>query len=152
MSKNLRTYVLLALVLILWGIIGFKVIGTLSPEPQPEIVVKRTSQDLKSVKKRDTFSLIADYRDPFLGTLPPRKKKTGKRPVAKKEMPKKNIVYSGLVSQTGSGSTLFFISIDGRQYTLSKNEEVDNVRLLRGNEENIRVRYNGITETIARAE
>ena len=142
----------MALVLTIWGIIGFKVIGALSPEPQAEIVVKQTSKDLKLVKEKDTFSLFADYRDPFLGTLPPRKKKTVKRPAVKKEAPKKIIVYSGLVSQTGSGNTLYFVTIDGRQYTLSKNEEVDNVRLLRGSEESIRVRYNGVTETIARAE
>jgi hypothetical protein len=142
----------LALVSIIWGIIGLKVIGALSPEPQPEIVVKQTSKDFKFVKEKDTFGLIADYRDPFLGTLPPRKNKKMKAPAVKKEVPKKNILYSGLVSQTGSGNTLYFISIDGRQYTLSKNEEVDNVRLLGGNEESIKVRYNGITETIVRAE
>ncbi len=141
----------MGLVLIIWGIIGFKVIGTLSSEPQPEIVVKQTSQDFQLVKEKDTFSIIADYRDPFLGTLPPQEKNTVKRPVVKKEVPKKNIVYSGLVSQTGSGNTLYFVSIDGRQYTLSKNEEVDNVRLLSGNEESIKVRYKGITETIVRA-
>lgn len=152
MSKSVKTYALLALVLIIWGIIGFKVIGALSPEPQPEIVVKQTLKDFKFEKERDTFGLIADYRDPFLGTLPPRKKKTTKESVVKKEVPKKNIVYSGLVSQTGSGNTLYFVSIDGRQYTVSKNEEVDNVRLLRGNEESIKVRYNGITETIFRTE
>lgn len=138
----------MGLVLLIWGIIGFKVIKALSKEPELPTVRPPTSALPKNIKKRDTFELMADYRDPFLGTLPISRKKAVKRVVKKEPVPKKTIVYSGLVSQTGSGNTMFFVSIEGQQHIMSKNEEINGVTLLKGNGQSITVRYNGRSETI----
>ena len=148
MSKNLRTYLLLALVLLIWGIIGFKVIHAISKDPEMPMVATQPTLIPKSTEKRDTFELAANYRDPFLGTLPLSKKRTVKRAVQKKPISKRNIVYSGLVSQTGSGNTMYFVSIDGQQHIMSKNEEINGVRLLKGNGQHITVHYDGRSETI----
>ena len=151
MKKQAKTYLLLGFVLVIWGIIGFKVVGTLSPKLNPVVVSEPIFKTTKPVKKRDTFSLIADYRDPFLGTLPTPKKPS--KPIAKKKpVVKRMIVYSGSVSQSSSGNTLYFVSIDGKQHVMSPKEEVDNVKLLGGNAGHIKVRYNGIVETIALTE
>jgi hypothetical protein len=148
LSKNLKTYLLLAIVLLIWGIIGFKVVSAISKEPEVPMVEARPTMLPRSIVKKDTFKLVADYRDPFLGTLPKSKKKPVKRTVQKKPVAKRNIIYSGLVSQTGSGNTMFFVSIDGQQYIMSKSQEIDGVRLLKGNDKNITVRYDGRSETI----
>ncbi len=152
MSKNVRTYVLLGLVLIIWGLIGYKVVKALSPEEEPMPELKPVVFSPQPTTKKDTFSLMADYRDPFLGTLPKTERKPIKKQVAKQPVQKRNIVYSGSVSQPNSGNSMFFVSIDGQQHIMSPKEEEDGVKLLSGNGENIKVRYNGITETISRAQ
>ena len=152
MSKQAKTYVLLGLVLLIWGIIGFKVVNGLSASSEPVVVMEPTRDLPKITKKKDTFTLIANYRDPFLGTTPVSKKKPAKKPIQKTKTPKRNIIYAGLVSQNGSANALFFVSIDGKQHIMSKNEEIDQVKLLRGNGQQIKVRYNGKVETIALTE
>ena len=72
--------------------------------------------------------------------------------VKKTPVAKRAIVYSGSVSQSDSGKTLYFVTIDGQQHIMSPKEEVDNVKLLHGNAGHIKVRYNGITETITLTE
>ena len=136
--------------MVVWGIIGFKVIKALSKKPENPLVQPQVSIMPKTVKKRDVFSLKANYRDPFLGTLPAPKKKPAKKRVIKKEpVPKRIISYSGLVSQAASDKTMFFISINGKQHIMSKNEAINGVTLLKGNGQQITVRYNGVTETIS---
>ena len=95
---------------------------------------------------------MANYRDPFLGTLPSPPKKVTKQLPKKTPVAKKNIVYSGSVAQSGSGNTMYFVTIDGKQYIMSPNEEMDQVKLLKGTTEHIKVRYNGLVETIALTE
>ena len=138
---------LLGLVLIVWGIIGFKVVGALSPKPEPVVVSEPVFKATQPVKKKDTFSLMANYRDPFLGTMPT-PKKVKRSPIKKKPVAKRAIVYSGSVSQSGSGNSLFFVSIDGQQHVMSLKQVVDSVRLLGGNARQIKVRYSGVVKTI----
>lgn len=152
MRKNVKTYVLLGLVLIIWGIIGYKVVKSLSPDEDPLPTSKPFAFTPKPLAVKDTFRLMANYRDPFLGTLPQSERKPSKQQVAKQPVQKKNIVYSGSVAQTGDSKTLFFVTIDGRQHLMSKNEKADGVKLVTGNGEEIQVRYGGITETILRSQ
>jgi len=124
------------------------VIHAISKDPEMPMVATRTTVMPTSTEKKDTFELVADYRDPFLGTLPISKRKPIKSAVQKKPISKRNIVYSGLVSQTGSGNTMYFVSIDGQQHIMSKNQEINGVKLLKGNGQHITVRYDGRSETI----
>ena len=152
MSKQTKTYLLLGVVLVIWGVIGFKVVNTLSPNEEPQIVQKQAMDIPKATIKKDTFTLYANYRDPFLGTTQSPKKKIKKTVSKKVDTPKKNIVYSGMVSQSGSGSSLFFVTVDGQQHIMSANQEIEGVRLLSGNASRIRIRYNGMHETITLSE
>jgi len=150
LSKNTKIYLLLGVVLLIWGVIGFKVINTLSkdvPRPLPENPVAAMPIE---IKKSDTFKLMANYRDPFLGTLSVAKQKIVKKKNTKKPtaIVKRNIAYLGLVTQKGSGSTMYFVTIEGQQHIMTENEEVHQVTLIEGNAKNIKVRYNGISETI----
>ncbi|TMU55654.1 hypothetical protein [Flagellimonas algicola] len=152
MSKRTKTYLLLGVVLVIWGLIGFKVVNTLSPNEEPSIVQKQAVDIPTATIKKDTFTLYANYRDPFLGTLQNPNKKVKRKVSKKTDQPKKNIAYAGLVSQASSGKSMFFVTIDGQQHMMSPNQEVDGVRLLSGNVSKIRVRYNGQHETITLSE
>ena len=148
MSKNTKTYLLLGIVLLIWGIIGFKVVKAIAKEPEMPVVEPSTRVWQKTVKKKDTFTLLADYRDPFLGTLPVTKKKVVRQAIHKKPRVKRNIVYAGLVSQSKSGKSMFFVSIEGRQHMMSERQKIEGVTLVKGNEKSITVHYDGRSETI----
>ncbi len=156
MKKSARTYLLLGAVLVIWGVLGFRIVKTVNP-PDPETTqapAKDRFQPMK-IMERDTFSIAANYRDPFLGTIPKSKKPSsakatkGKQEI-KPKLPEKNITYSGFVNEKGSNQKIFFITVDGQQLMLSKNQQQEGVKLVSGNDENIRVRYNGLTKIIKR--
>lgn len=149
MSKNVKTYALLGLVLLIWGFIGIKFFGALSPKPEKQVFVENVNFKPKKVTKRDTFSLVGDYRDPFLGTLSTSQKKTKRtkkprRPAV--QFP--NISYTGLITDQQTKDHIFFVIIDGTQYLMQKKNENKGVSLLSGASNSIRVRYKGIVKTI----
>ena len=151
MTKNQKTYLLLGLVVGIWGLLGFKFVSSLNPTVRAVQKVNKTVQfEPKTVIQRDTFSLIANYRDPFLGTLPRslRKKKPATSPSDKKEIPRKNIAYSGFLSEANSKDLTFFVSIEGQQYMMNKRDKIQEVTLVSGNKTSIQVAYNGISQKI----
>lgn len=152
MKKNRKTYLLLTVVAGIWGIIAFKVLGAVNPSSNAlgpvasnEIFVP------KQVKERDTFSILANYRDPFLGTVqaPKKVQKASVKKAAKPVLPTKNIQYSGIITDKDSKQKIFFISIDGQQQMMSINDTFQEVKLVSGTENTVKVRYDGSTKTIA---
>ena len=142
---------LLTLVLIVWGILGYKVVNTIGPSTEEGIVVAATERFIpKPTKKKDTFSIFANYRDPFLGSIRTKAviKQTKVVQPKKEKLPEKNIVYSGFVEESTSGNKIFFISIDGQQHMMSKNDVQQEVKLLSGNQDKVTLRYNGQTRII----
>ena len=64
-NKNVK-YILIAVVVIIWGSIGYKIINGLA-STQPFIPPVTNSITLKdTLIATDTFTLLADYPDPFL--------------------------------------------------------------------------------------
>lgn len=152
MTKNQKTYALLAVVLTVWGILGFKIVKGMGPNiAEKEEIHLGRPYVAKTVAKRKTISIAANYRDPFLGT-PPKNvgpKSKVKPNKVKSKPPKKNIAYSGSVAQNGTKKRMFFVTINGQQHIMAKNQKINEVTLLWGNRESIKVKYPGHTETIA---
>ncbi len=140
---------LLGAVVMIWGIIGVKVFGALSSEPETPMFAENVNFKPKEVAQRDTFSILADYRDPFLGTLSASQKKTNtakKAKVAAVQFP--NITYTGLITGQEGKDHIFFVTINGNQHVMQKRSENDGVTLVSGTSKNIRLRYKGIVKTI----
>ncbi|PRX57191.1 hypothetical protein [Flagellimonas meridianipacifica] len=148
MKNKKKTYLLLLVVLAIWGILGFRIIATLGPSEEVQSPTKTVALEQPlTLKKRDTFSINANYRDPFLGTLPKTKKKA-KTPKKKSPIaPKRSIAYHGSVAQNGSKSRLFFVWVDNQQYIFEKGKSIDGVTVVSGTKERIKVTYAGHTET-----
>lgn len=157
MKKNHKTYLLLAAVLSIWGMIGSKFLSAVNPSTQ-EIAQVASEQTFipKKIKERETFSIVADYRDPFLGTVQAPKKKVVKRksvPTIKKEVvPTKSIQYTGFITDKSSKQKIFFVAVDGQQQMMSLNDTFQEVKLIRGTKSSIRVKYNGRTQNISLTE
>jgi len=153
-KKQNKTYLLLAIVIGIWGIIGFKFLNASNPNGQE--IAEVTSDQIfvpKQIKEREIFSIAANYRDPFLGTVQAPKKKIKKRTattIKKKEtVPQKLIQYTGFITDSRSNQKIFFVTIDGQQQMMSQNDTFQEVKLIRGTKSSIKVRYNGRTQTIA---
>jgi hypothetical protein len=155
MKKRSRTYLLLGSVLIIWAILGFRIVKTIGPSTPDEVVRTATTDFVPpEARKRDTFSILADYRDPFLGTMPKkaRKKLVKRKAPPKPVLPEIQVRYSGWINDSSSGQKIFFVEIDGEQLMMTRNQKHGELKLLSGNKDKIRVRYNGRTKTIKKSE
>ena len=152
MDKKKKTYLLLVAVLGLWGTIGYKVISTLDPD-ESAIVAENIIVDFSPEKtKTDTFSIAPIERDPFLGKLTRKSAKTKKhqkRNIKKPDLenPWPQIQYQGMVKKQGANAQIFIVTINQQQYLLKKNQELNNIKLLKGNAKVIQVRFNKETKT-----
>ncbi len=150
MKKNTKTYLLLAVVLGIWGIIGYKVFNTIAPEPEQNTLAAVTKFTPKAIKEKDTFSIIADYRDPFLGTIKKNKKvKKLKKPVVKKEtLPEIKVLYTGHIMDDTTNEKIFFVSINGKQELMTIGTSINKVTLLSGSKTKIKVKVRKKVSTI----
>ncbi|WP_340074221.1 hypothetical protein [Leptobacterium sp. I13] len=150
MKNRRNTYILLVLVLGIWGAIAYQVISEISPSdiPKPTPVLATSFYPL-SVKEKDTFSIHTYSRDPFFGAF-----KTPAKPKKSLSKPKKAIVwplvtYKGMISDTNASENIYFLQINNQQYMLKTGKEINGVRLIRADKTTATVRYQNEQKTIA---
>lgn len=150
MKKKQKTYVLLTAVLFIWGAIGFQFFKRLYPATTE---ITATSV-INTFKKREIqqvvfYSLQQEYRDPFLGGYPKPKRVTKKvkKVTSKPEVIFPKITYNGII-QGRKSSASFIITINGKQEILEKGDITNEVTLVKGNGEEITIRYKGETKKI----
>lgn len=141
MSKNTKTYVLIVLVVGIWGTIGYTIFSGLSPDYKVDNTnTVSASFNIEKFKVKEKFEIIANYRDPFLGKLPVVKKTNVVRG-QKKTTPAPNIVYTGFVESSSKKQRMFFVSINGTQHLLKVKARIGDVTLLSGTSKEIKVKY-----------
>ncbi len=141
---------LLVLVLIVWGIIGYKVLSTIKPSV-PELRQKRVDISFKpdTIKQVDTFSITAVNRDPFLGTLQVKKEVKAKKTITG-QIEWKPILYHGNISKRNTKTHIFIISIDGQQFLMKQGQVLNNIKLISGNSKQIKISFKGSHKIIKR--
>lgn len=123
MKSKYTTYILVAVVLVIWGVI-IKKLFFASPKPQPVVAAP-----MKAEAKEDTVrKLRLDYRDPFMpkgkaGEIvqqrAPRQTQLSKGPVDIRE--KSDIQFAGTVKNRSR--TNYIVSTRGEYITLSEGEQ-----------------------------
>ena len=151
MKNKTKIYILLTLVLSIWGVIGHKIISAVNPA-SPEIIQQNfdTSFNPKTNTEIDTFSIKPSERDPFLGTLYIKKKSIQKKIKPKELFVWLPIVYHGNISKQDSKTKVFIISIDNEQHLMTLGQVIKGVKLIRGNNSNIIVSYKGVRKTMTK--
>lgn len=131
---------LLGAVLVIWGVVGFRILSALNPE-LPEVAEQIEVAELKMPRPSviDTFEVHKENRDPFLGTWTKKKAKPKKKTTVKavEWIP---IIYHGAIEKKGTPS-VFIVSINGVQHVLKKGQSRDEVTLLSGNAKRVVLRY-----------
>ncbi len=137
MKNKKNIYILAAAVLLVWGILGYRIFSTIKPTINTQQTATTTAQFKPSTLQENTqFTINTNYRDPFLGELS--KKQAIKSKKAQKSIVKTPkilfpaITYKGLVSGKKNKSQVFLITINGQQYFFKKNTTHNTVKLIRG--------------------
>ncbi|GGI57738.1 hypothetical protein [Winogradskyella haliclonae] len=140
MKTKKKTYLLLVVVISVWGTIAYKIIAAYS-EDMPEINTPNLAlhTDYKLEYAKDTFSIQPLERDPFLGTI--YKPKAQSKSVVKKqkEVLWKPIEYLGVIAN--ERDKIFIISIANKQTLFKTGQQLDSIKLIRGNKKYITLRY-----------
>lgn len=148
MNKKQKTYALLIVVLVIWGLIGYNIYRYLNPieERQPVATPKRNTTSIEPVPK-DTL-IIPNYRDPFLGKVF-LSKRNNRNPVTN-SLKFPSIMYHGLVE--GSRVKSYIISIENQQELLKLGQTFLDVKLISANAKAITISFKGARKTIKLAD
>ncbi len=131
MKSKITTYLLLAAVAAIWGIIAWKVLSPSRPDTPGNAAVCSAS-----AKQGVPDTLLLNYRDPFLSVrkaAPVSVPTTGftLRPLPVAPAPKKtvkhNVRYIGRIRRTGVEYSL--VEISGTHHTMKTGETQDGYRL-----------------------
>jgi len=150
LKNKTKTYVLLIVVISVWGVIGYQVWTGLNQEiPEVEHNGITIAFNPKNSISIDTFSVQIFNRDPFLGTLII--KSNNKRAPRKLKVLNKilwlPISYDGLIQKRDSRQKVFVITISGKQHLIKRGQSIDSVSLVRGNAKSIVVKYKNQQKT-----
>lgn len=152
MKNKKNIYILAPAVLLIWGLLIYKIVSGLNPSiPKIQNNEQIGQFTPKQLEQAETFSINTEYRDPFLGTFEKKKVKTVKRkktPVVEKPtIPFPSIVYKGIVSPKGKNEKVFLVKINGNQHLFKRNTIFNEVKLLKGNAQEITLQFQKQVQT-----
>lgn len=155
------TYVLGLVVLIVWGMIIYRIFDAVSSSDDspmtPTITHQKEAYNDYAIPK-DTIRLLLNYRDPF-GIIKPKdtveipiKKLIHKSGINLSAKPVFNwnfIQYAGYIRNADSKKLIALVTINGKNETFSEGEKKDNVKLIKNFRDSIKISFNGVTKFIA---
>ncbi|PQJ76532.1 hypothetical protein BTO16_11545 [Polaribacter glomeratus] len=120
------------------------------PIPKLETLTIENKFQKQELSEQSFYELTKEYRDPFLGGFPKKKR------VTKKKAPQKieptitfpNVVYNGVIG--GSQTKSYILTVNGKQEILNKGETLQGVKLVKANSEEIVVTFEKVTKTITK--
>lgn len=148
MSSKLKTYVLLILVVGIWGVIAYRVFSAINPS-QPSNLGNDRMMAFKpsTLKIKDTFSIQIAERDPFLDKYNVSTKKIKTKSVKRKIIEWLPITFHGTIAKASSTKQIFIITLDGTQHLMKIGQTMKNVKLLKGDTNAITMVYKGTQKT-----
>jgi hypothetical protein len=162
MKKKTINYVLGFAVLLIWGMIFYKLINAAWGDddvlPAPTVHHQEKVYDDFAVKK-DTAKLTLNYRDPFKLSIAPTIDTTKRPAVVKSKMisspiPAKTdwsfIKYSGYIANPTTKKIISILVINGRSAMLSEGETAENVRLLKNMRDSVKISFKNKIQYIPR--
>lgn len=144
---------LLAVVILIWGVLIYKVISALGGEDSESIITSAPSTKKTIAKPQAPKPLILDYRDPFLGKTSFKKSRKNTKTNKTKTPPKSTppaISYLGQMVDENSKQVVFFVKYNGITQAIGSKQKIQDVEILSGNAKQIRIRYQKKMYTIKR--
>lgn len=148
MSKNQKTVLLLITVVIIWAAVGWQVFRLYKPNQSIAIPTIEKFRPTYTIKQTD-YTIVVDYRDPFLGKVYKKPKPKTKKKEVKPPVQFPAISYNGIIS--GQNKT-FIITIQGTQQLFKIGDVINSVELVKGDTEKVILKYQKETKTYTRVE
>ena len=153
MKNKKLLYVLIPAVLLVWGIIIYKIVAPgsggddTSPLKNNEFITSSSTEILN-----DTFSINPNYRDPFLGksikkTIPSENKvsnvtiPTVIKKTTEPTIKWPSVIYAGLIKNKKSNKQLVLIQINGQSSSIKVGEIINGIELINIFKDSIEVKF-----------
>lgn len=148
MKNKKLLYILFPLVILIWGAIFYKIFYYESPGEEWKEEAVSPLKNIVTLSVPDTFNIIADYRDPFLGTIVHMEKAPDRPMQPKVVQPPKikvaviwpNIVYGGMIKNQQSSQELALVKINGKENIIKAGDKVGDIELIKIYKDSIEVR------------
>lgn len=165
-SKRIR-YILVFLVIIVWSVIFYRIYNYVGEQKDfiPDFSEQKLQQDKSSAN--DTFSIIANYRDPFLETGNYYEQSTNKPiqnntnnsikiqndnlPASTATLRWPSIIFGGIVVNKGSNQTVGLIKLNQIQYIVQTKQIVENIEIVKIFNDSIIIRFSNEIKTIKKS-
>lgn len=162
MKSKKFTYVLMACVAAVWGIIFYRIFVAVSEEDAPIMAgtVTKTAYFKMVNHEEDPVSLNLDYRNPFssstAGFVEEKTVSAVRVNVASPQppfMPKpqvnwSGVSYSGYINNPSTKQKLAILSVNGKEVMLSEGQSANGIKLLKHTGDSVKVQYQGETKYI----
>lgn len=160
MKNKKSIYILLPVVLLIWGMLIYQFFSYSVPDE----VLENTSMELGikpfKLKERTVSVINVAYRDPFLGKMyvvPIQKLKKSSNKTKKSSKPVETIVwptvlYKGMISDSKEKNKVFILTIAGHDFFMKKGDIENEILLKDGDKESVYVKYKGNLDLIMLAE
>lgn len=153
MKNNTTKYLLVIFVVVVWGLIFYKVVKLVKSSDVPRRNNLVSTNEESANKNVDTFNIIANYADPFLkrsilvrssNTIvgkneKPQTRNTEKKVVLLKNWP--NISYAGLVSSFMGNKSTALISINGESCVMKKGDILKDIELITITKDSVKLKF-----------
>lgn len=156
-QKKKTIYILMPIVILVWGFVFYQLYGYFFSTPSYAYTEEKTIINIDEIKK-DTFSIVANYRDPFLSQ---KKIQTVSHPVVSKtnrSTTKKNsaptvlkwplIQYKGMIKNNNSEKRVAIINIDGKERIVKEGTTLNELKVVKIEKETITVSFQDEQKTI----
>ena len=170
MKSSHTKYLLGIALLAVWGLVGFQLYSKMGNKNQAYIPF--TEKPIEQLpQQRDTFALLANYRDPFLGkklkrtktNVSPSKVRSTKakanpakavkpkpKPKPKKSIVFPKMIYKGHISLK-QGREVALVNVDGKSLNLAWGERYGELTVTKIYEDSLKVSYQGEEQLILKA-
>lgn len=150
MKKSKNVKILLPIVIIIWGILFYKIYDAFRPSAK-NIKTSPPESYIPSQKiEKDTFSLLPLFSDPFLGTLYVKKAEVPSKGITLKKKVEETvwpeITYLGVVSDKEASISVFILQIQGQQFLVKKGDTIQDIQLINGSNSSVALRHKGKTK------
>lgn len=152
--KKKKTYLLLAIVVFVWGYLGYKVYSSFYGDEE-DLITNKIIDNKQAEKKVQKEKLKIKYpdKDPFLGKMysPKIQKKVSKEAIKityTYDSIFDKIRYKGFINNKTDTSPLYLLSYKQKSYVIKPNHKFDGILLLGGTPDEIKVNYKTVTKTI----
>ena len=142
-QKSLR-YFLLAGVILIWGVIVFRIINGLNNNDDPANPVRKKVASINYNITKDSFLLIANYPDPFIpGNIKIKDAGNDLQPLTREPVLNNNsipeqkkiafdinsIQYHGMIANSETKMKLAIITLADKEYTAKEGDKIELITL-----------------------